>query len=247
MPESLRRQIEVENDESDDTALWAAAVRGEPAAFGDLFDRYADLVYRYALVRVRQADIAEEIVSTVFIEAWRQRSRIELQGRVLRPWLLGVARNQANWHLGRLYRRSLDARPPDPAAAGAVAAIDPADAVASRVDAPAELERVLAMLDALPDGAREVLVLHVWGELSHEDIALALGVSVGTVKSRLSRARRRLRLRPSAATGEPPPRPADRLQVANRGEPADRRQAAAPRQRIRVVELDDPSGEGSLA
>ncbi len=170
-----------------DEELWRRAQAGDPAAFADLFDRHADTVYRYALVRLRRRDWAEDVVSYVFAEAWRQRSRIELTDATLRPWLLAVARNRANrtWR-DHVRRQELADR------TTGIPVADHAEGVAASIDADAALGRVLDALASLPDAPRETLTLHVWGELSHEQIAVAMGVSVGTVKSRLSRARSRL-------------------------------------------------------
>jgi RNA polymerase sigma-70 factor (ECF subfamily) len=177
-------------DHRSDDALWEAVRSGgpdAPDAFGELFDRYADVVYRYAMVRLRRAEWAEDVVSTVFSEAWRQRAHVDLHEGTLRPWLLGVARNQANRLWSQQSRREQRERRsvvPDEA--------DHAAGVAEHLDAEADLGVVLDAIGALPDGPRETLVLHVWGELSHEQIAAELGISIGTVKSRLSRARSRL-------------------------------------------------------
>ena len=172
----------------DDVKLWAAAQRGDTEAFGRLFDRHADVVYRYASLRLRRNDLAEDVVSTAFGEAWRQRDRIDLRDGSLLPWLLGVARNQAN----RQWRQQARLAPLHAASSGGLREADFADGVASRLDAPAELRAVTEALARLPEGAREVLVLSVWGQLTHEQIAAELEISVGTVKSRLSRARSRL-------------------------------------------------------
>jgi RNA polymerase sigma-70 factor (ECF subfamily) len=169
-----------------DEELWQRAQSGDASAFGLLFDRYADTVYRYACVRLRRTDWAEDVVSYVFAEAWRQRTRIELADGLLRPWLLAVARNRSN----RTWREQAraDAAPTTDRSVHP----DHADEVAAGLDAGVTLGRVLDAIAGLPDGPRETLTLHVWGDLTHEQIATELGVSVGTVKSRLSRARNRL-------------------------------------------------------
>ena len=186
-PRSSARTDHPADGPPSDAPLWAEAQRGSTAAFAELFDRHADAVYRYTVVRLHQPQAAEEVVSVVFAEAWRQRHRIELLDGSLRPWLFGVARNQASrttrQHVRQLRRDQL-------LVAGAVP--DHAAAVADGIDAARDLGRVLDAIDELPDEGREPLVLHVWGELSHEQIARELGVSVGTVKSRIHRARRRL-------------------------------------------------------
>ncbi|HTO00842.1 MAG TPA: RNA polymerase sigma factor [Microthrixaceae bacterium] len=175
------------SDDREDARLWPRARDGDPEAFGELFDRYADAVYRYAFVRLHSADSAEEIVSIVFSEAWRQRDRIELLDESLRPWLLGVARNQCNRHhtmrlRGANYRPDLID----------LYEADHAEDSAAALDAPLELQRMIVAIGDLPEGQQEVLTLCVWGGLNHEQIAAQLGVSVGTVKSRLNRARTRL-------------------------------------------------------
>ena len=86
-------------------------------------------------------------------------------------------------------------------AAERLAPIDPADGVADAVDAAGRWERVAAAVTALPEPERDVLVLHVWEGLSYDDVADALGVPVGTVRSRLNRARRRLRELATAQRG----------------------------------------------
>jgi RNA polymerase sigma-70 factor (ECF subfamily) len=77
---------------------------------------------------------------------------------------------------------------------------DPSDAVADRLDDARRMQRTLEALESLSEGDQELFVLCVWQELSYEETAAALGIPVGTVRSRLSRARSRLRL----ALGEPP-------------------------------------------
>src|SRR5699024_1837991 len=105
-----------------------------------------------------------EIVSIVFSEAWRQRGHIKLLDESLRPWLVAVARNQCNCHHRRRLRERNLPIPP------ASHSEDHADRVAESADAKAELHDVLMALDALSDGPRETLILHVWGELTHEQI-----------------------------------------------------------------------------
>lgn len=198
--------------------LWAAAQQGATAAFGLLFDRHVDAVYRCAVVRLHDPQAAEEIVSIVFAEAWRQRHRIELLDGTLRPWLVGVARNQAN----RAVRQRVRQLRRDQALVVA-AASDHAAAVAAGVDAASDLVRVLDAIDDLPAESRDTLVLHVWGELSHDQIAHEMGVSVGTVKSRLHRARQRL----ATVVGAPSPRALTDRPPTDRP-PTDRRTDAAP-------------------
>jgi RNA polymerase sigma factor (sigma-70 family) len=163
-----------------DAAEWTAAVAGDGEAFGRIFDRHRDRVWRHGLRLAPTTTDADDLVAITFFEAWRNRERVRVvEGSVL-PWLLVTATN-----VGRNLRRSagrytalLERLPP------ASDAPDPAD----RVVAP-EITAQLARL-SLPD--RQVLTLCVLEGYSERDAAAALGVAPGTVKSRLSRARRRL-------------------------------------------------------
>lgn len=126
----------------------------------------------------------------------------------LRPWLLAVARTRAmrTWSEDRRWGRAAER-------ADATVGPDPAEAVARGLDAGPELRRVLDAVDGLPAELRDPLVLRVWGELSHVEIAESLGIAVGTVKSRLNRARRRLA--PARRAVEATPSPLRRLSLCS--------------------------------
>ncbi|GBE24051.1 ECF RNA polymerase sigma factor SigW [bacterium BMS3Bbin02] len=175
-------------DIDDDARDWPLAVRGDHDAFERVFDRHADLIFRFARRRTGDVDLAEEIVSQVFLEAWRQRSRVELLGGSLRSWLLGVAANLVKRHWRRLDRRNR--------AIGRFAlpvpVLDHADEVAERLDGQRRLIGLRAKLEKMPRKHVEVLLLWAWEELSYEEIAKVLNIPVGTVRSRLSRTRKRL-------------------------------------------------------
>jgi RNA polymerase sigma factor (sigma-70 family) len=162
----------------------------ERALFGALFDECAVGIYNYCFRRVGQWSVAEDLMSAVFLEAWRRRDEIELPCKELRPWLYGVANN-----LIRNLRRSLRRHQ---AALERLAALDAefgnfADQVAARVDDEQRLGTVLNLIRRLPLRDQEILGTCSWSGLSYEEAALALRLPVGTVRSRLSRARRRLR------------------------------------------------------
>ena len=76
----------------DDSVLWSRARAGDPAAFGLLFQRHARAIYNYCFRRVGNWDAAEDLVSIVFLEAWRRRSKPLPIGKEL-PWLYGIATN----------------------------------------------------------------------------------------------------------------------------------------------------------
>jgi RNA polymerase sigma factor (sigma-70 family) len=188
---------------------------GDPDAFGMLFDEYARAVYKLGFRLTANWSAAEDVVSLTFLEAWRLRARIDPVGESLQPWLLGIAVNVCR-NLARAARRhqaAVSRIPPPPAVP------DFAEELAGRLDDAAQLHQIAEALSALRRGEREVIALCVWSGLDYTAAAAALGVPVGTVRSRLSRARRRLR-RLVAADREPA---GEREQVTG-----DRANAARP-------------------
>ena len=172
-----------------DEDLWAKVCDGDQRAFVVLFDRYADLIYNVAFRRTGSWDVAEDIVATVFLEAWRQRHQIRIQDGSIRPWLIGVAVNGTRryWRgAERGWRASLRL------AASERHEPDPGGEVSERLDAERRMAEILVALRDLPSKQREVIQLWAWEELSYEEIAAALGIPVGTVRSRLHRARAHL-------------------------------------------------------
>lgn len=185
---SARGARPVRSEEPTDAELWELAVAGGPEAFGVLCERHARSVYNHCFRRTARWADAEDLTSAVFVEAWRRRRDVRLIGESARPWLLGVANNLLRNHrrsLGR-YRASLARLPrpgPEP---------DPADDVAGRLADEQHMDRVLALVERLPRRDQEVLALCAWSELTYQEAATALDIPVGTVRSRLARARSRL-------------------------------------------------------
>ncbi|MFJ1915691.1 RNA polymerase sigma factor [Streptomyces sp. NPDC088147] len=162
---------------------------GDTAAFGQLFEDYAGIVYRYAVRVTGNWATAEDVVSLTFLEAWRLREKVHAEGESLRPWLLGIATNVMRNIVRSARRHDLAlARLPEPEAEP-----DFADGVAARLADTEELAAARVALSGLRRAEREVFTLCVWEGLDHAAAAEALGVAVGTVRSRLSRARARLR------------------------------------------------------
>jgi RNA polymerase sigma-70 factor (ECF subfamily) len=173
-------------DRPTDTELWQRIAADDPNAFGLLFERHGATIHRYALRRTANPATAEDVVSLVFLEAWRRRAQVDLRQASALPWLYGVAGNVLRSQ-GRSRRRHA-------AALERLAALpEPSPMLVERqVEAAAEAATVMQQISALPLRQREVLVLASTERLSHAEIAEALGTTVGTVKSRLSRARARL-------------------------------------------------------
>jgi RNA polymerase sigma-70 factor (ECF subfamily) len=171
-----------------DAEVIAASLQ-EPARFGVLFDRHATVLYRY-LVRRLGPDEAETMVGEIFRIAFERRDTYDLSHPTARPWLYGIATNLVAKHRrGEARRLRAVAR----LAAQHTPANDFADRVSIELDATNVWPRVVDAVTALPEPERDALMLHVWEGLSYEDVADALGVPIGTVRSRLHRARERLR------------------------------------------------------
>jgi RNA polymerase sigma-70 factor (ECF subfamily) len=171
-----------------DAALWQRAAAGETDAFGTIFERHATTVYNYCFRRTGDWSQAEELTALVFLEAWRRRTQVELERKDALPWLLGVATNVIR-NLRRSQRRHRAAleRLPRERVADFAADVD------ERLDDERQMQAVLRALAKLPRADQDVLALCVWEDLTYEQAAVALHVPVGTVRSRLSRARARLR------------------------------------------------------
>ncbi|MEV5813916.1 RNA polymerase sigma factor [Streptomyces mutabilis] len=171
-----------------DTNLRKRVRAGDHDAFGDLFDAYARSVYNHAFRLTGDWASAEDVVSLTFLDAWRLRERVDEEGGSLRPWLLGIATNvtRNTRRAARRHAAAVARLPRD----GSVR--DFADEVAGRVDDTAQLALVRTALARLRRAEREVLALCVWSGLDYRAAADALGVPVGTVRSRLSRARTKL-------------------------------------------------------
>jgi RNA polymerase sigma-70 factor (ECF subfamily) len=171
-----------------DRELWRRARACEHDAFGLLFDRHANAVYNHVFRRTASWSEAEDLTSAVFLEAWRRRREVVLDRDSALPWLLGVATYLTLNRQRALRRyRALTARLPQPRPAP-----DHADEVAARVDDERVMSQLRSEIARLPRRDQEVIELCLWAGLDQRAAAVALRVPVGTVKSRLSRARARL-------------------------------------------------------
>jgi len=174
---------------------------GEPAAgaivtageFEDAFRENFDRVYQFIARRVGIA-LAEDLASEVFATAYRRRTAYQPDLGSVRSWLYGIASNVLRRHWrDEQQLLELDAR----AASGWLVSshgLPPfSDAADERVIAGTLAPRIAGALAALNGEQRDVLLLYAWAELSHTEIAAALGIAQGTARSRLSRARAALR------------------------------------------------------
>jgi RNA polymerase sigma factor (sigma-70 family) len=178
----------MESHSTDAEVLARSAI--EPAAFAILYERHHITVRRYVVRRVG-TETGEDLASEVFIRAFRRRESCRSEHASALPWLLGVANHVIADHRRQEHRRL---KALQRLAATAPESVEHEDRALS-----AEL---VASLRRLSEPDRDALLLVVWGELSYEEAAAALGLPVGTVSSRIARARRAL----AAAVDRPAPR-----------------------------------------
>ncbi len=171
----------------------------QPAIFAEVYDRHASTVYRYAVRRVG-TEAADDVMGETFLVAFERRARYDTSYDNALPWLLGIATVLIRKHRGteaRFLRASA-------AAAGTTEAV--VDDHDERIDARRAIGELAATIRRMPARDRDALLLYAWADLDYEGVALALGVPVGTIRSRLNRARRVLR----QSAGEKPAEEVDR-------------------------------------
>ena len=179
--------------EPSDAELWRRVGTGDSRSFEQLFERHARRVYNYCFRCTADWSAAEDLTSAVFLEAWKKRRQLRLSTATesLLPWLLGVATNLIRnrgrriERFGRAMRELWVRQPPY--------GDEIPDLVARAIDEE-RMATLLAAIKRLPRAEQEVLALYAWADLTYGEIAEALEVPIGTVRSRLSRAREHLRL-----------------------------------------------------
>ena len=160
----------------------------EPAAFAMLYDRHATTVFRYVAQRLGD-HVADDVMSETFLVAFERRSTFDTAVSDARPWLLGIATRLMRKHA----RVEAVAWKGMSAEMAAQLAPDFIERAGSRIDAERLARRLAKALRRLSDVDRDTLLLYAWGDLDYASIADAMQVPVGTVRSRLNRARRQLR------------------------------------------------------
>ncbi|WP_326824547.1 RNA polymerase sigma factor [Streptosporangium sp. NBC_01756] len=161
--------------------------RADPELFTAVYDRYFRDIYLYVAGRM-DVQAGEDIAAETFCLAFRDRDRFDPARGGLRPWLFGIATNLMARHRRQETRhyRALARVSAEPEAGGHEDSV--VDSVAAQRMKP-QLAKALATLNK---GERDVITLVSLGQLTHQEVAEALGVSYGTVGSRLSRARKKI-------------------------------------------------------
>lgn len=178
---------------AEDAELIHAAQQGDLAAFNQLVERHQQAVYSVCMRLLRDVEHAEDATQDTFIRAWNAIERF--RGTIVQPWLLRIATNRAYDLLrvrSRRPARSLDAElyEVEPEWTSQAAPVEAPDAFTSRMELSGFLE---SALDALPEDQRLAVILSDVQGYGYEEIATITGVAIGTVKSRISRGRARLR------------------------------------------------------
>jgi RNA polymerase sigma factor (sigma-70 family) len=153
-----------------------------PASFAGVFERHFSSVHRY-IARRLGSDLADELASEVFIVAFDHRAGYDQAIADARPWLLGIATNlvRRHWRAERRWLKACERM------AIGLSEVEKGSAALPAVQLD---ESLLSALRSLARRDREALLMLAWGELTYEEIALALGIPIGTVRSRINRARR---------------------------------------------------------
>lgn len=161
----------------------------DPQIFRDVYQRHFRPIHAYCVTRVGLV-YAEDVAQQVFLVAFVHRDEFEFDRADARPWLCGIARHLFSRHFRvrrRLEQLTIQVGPPRPITASA-------GEIIGRVDAQRLREPLTEALRDLPAAQRETLVLYAVEGLTHREIAVSLDIKVGTVKSRLSRAKAHIRV-----------------------------------------------------
>jgi RNA polymerase sigma factor (sigma-70 family) len=182
---ALAREAGVTTHADDDASAISRSL-AEPEEFAVIFERHYDEIHRY--LRRRHPQEADELAAEVFVSAFDARARYRAMGTSARPWLYGIASNLLAKRR-RTERRALRAH-----ARSGGRRLDPGDdyeRARERADAERVSAAVAGAVGKLRGPERDALLLYALGDLSYEEVAFALDVPIGTVRSRLARARAR--------------------------------------------------------
>ena len=185
----------MDTDAGMESELWNRSLGGDSSAFGELFDKHRDRIFRHAFRLVGNVHDAEDAAATVFLELWRRRKQVRVVDGSILPWLLVTTTNACrNIHrAARRYRTFIDALPRDHDALGAE------EELLRRAPLNSVPECLILALRALSPSDMQLFALVNLEDYSISDAAAAIGLSTTAAKTRLHRSRVRLR----ATLGEP--------------------------------------------
>jgi RNA polymerase sigma-70 factor (ECF subfamily) len=188
-------------DGAAEAELLLKAARGDEAAFLLLYERHRTVVFRFACRMLGRPELAEDVTQECFLSILRRPEAFQPGRASLRTYLCAIARHLAFKQLRKMGQETTMEEPPEERNEGPRPARDPLTEVIAGEAATA----VRAAVERLPPLQREAVVLFEYQEMSLADIAAVCETDVGTVKSRLHRARERLRrvLRPLLLDGPP--------------------------------------------
>lgn len=172
----------------DDGSLVRMAASGHGEAFSDLLRRHGQAIHAY-LARRGGREAADDLLGEVFLRAYAARRKYDQRWPDARPWLYGIARNV----LREYWRKAPAAGPVGSQAGHLPASDDPWPEVDARLDAAAQVSDLRRALSKLAPGDRAALLLVTWEGLTPAEVAVALRIPAGTVRSRLHRARAGMR------------------------------------------------------
>lgn len=195
---STDRQTSTNGTEPTDAQMILDALV-DPTAFAILFDRHFVTIHRYFARRIGN-DGADDLAGDVFRIAFERRDRFDASWQSALPWLYGIATNLLRTR-GRSEQRRLRALERVTVAAQVIDTDDPYERAVDHVDARSQLDGIGPALRRLTDGDRDALILYAVESLSYSEVAIALDIPVGTVRSRINRARRQLR-EPMTVSGQ---------------------------------------------
>ena len=212
-----------------------AASVDDPTRFSAVFDRHFRAIHRY-LQRQLGLDLADELSAQTFFVAFDKRESFDVAYESALPWLYGIATNLVRRHR-RDVRRQLSAY----ARVDMSTRAEPMEGIEERVDAARERKLLVEALKSLPRESLETILLHTWAELSYTEIAQALGIPLGTVQSRINRARAKIREQVERERAR-----AESDRVESRGPNQGDRLAMDELERIGELGSDQPSARAEV-
>ncbi|TVT10869.1 sigma-70 family RNA polymerase sigma factor [Amycolatopsis bartoniae] len=192
---TLARPVDLPDEQPDSWDLVHSAQKGDSTAFGTLYDRYVDVVYRYVYFRLGDRELAEDITSETFLRALRRITSVSYQGRDVGAWFITIARNIVFDHV-KSSRFKLEVVTDEVSETGAAPFVGQSTAEGSGPEqqalAAATREALLKCIADLGDDQRECIVLRFIQGLSLTETAQIMKRNEGAIKALQHRAVRKL-------------------------------------------------------